>query len=172
MKILLAVPLLALPFIKLAEREFNDIDIGDVVNGSGPPTSIGGDSVPGLSPEFCDVLYLPQNRVNKKLFIRKSIHFLSICSDLTQTWNRATVSQRYPSMTRLSFDAYGVEPATNAADLNRSRCEDCALEHCCSNAHHRYRQLYPAMIHGSVHSIQRKEFIRCVGFFSQAKSKK
>lgn len=55
--LLVAAPLLALPFIKLAEREFSDIEIGDVVSGMGPPTSIGGDSVPGLSPEFCDVLF-------------------------------------------------------------------------------------------------------------------
>lgn len=49
------VPLLL--FIKLFVRAFNDIEIGDVVNGIGPPTSIGGESAfGGLPPEFCDVL--------------------------------------------------------------------------------------------------------------------
>lgn len=56
LKILLAAtPLLV--FIKLFVRELNDIEIGDVVNDIGPPTSIGGESAfGGLPPEFCDVL--------------------------------------------------------------------------------------------------------------------
>lgn len=53
--LLVAVPLLL--FIKLCVRAFNDIEIDDVVNGIGPPTSIGGESAfDGLPPEFCDVL--------------------------------------------------------------------------------------------------------------------
>lgn len=53
--LLVAVPLLL--FIKLFVRAFNDIEIGDDVNGIGPPTSIGGESAfGGLPPEFCDVL--------------------------------------------------------------------------------------------------------------------
>lgn len=53
--LLVTVPLLL--FIKLFVRAFNDIEMGDVVNGIGPPTSIGGESAfGGLPPEFCDVL--------------------------------------------------------------------------------------------------------------------
>lgn len=53
--LLVATPLVVL--IKLFVRELNDIDIGDVVNDIGPPTSIGGESAfGGLPPEFCDVL--------------------------------------------------------------------------------------------------------------------
>lgn len=41
----------------LLERDTNDIDMGDVANEMGPPTSIGGESAfGGLLPEFCDVL--------------------------------------------------------------------------------------------------------------------
>lgn len=61
-------PLLLL--IRLFEREPNAIDIGDVVNGIGPPTSIGGDSAFGLSPEFCDVLF---NKLKEKSIKRLKI---------------------------------------------------------------------------------------------------
>lgn len=41
----------------LLEREPNAMEMGDVANEIGPPTSIGGESAfGGLFPEFCDVL--------------------------------------------------------------------------------------------------------------------
>lgn len=58
---LLKMLLAATPFVFdriLLEREPNVIDIGDVANEMGPPTSIGGESAfGGLLPEFCEVLH-------------------------------------------------------------------------------------------------------------------
>lgn len=64
---LLKMLLAATPFVfdkMLLEREPSVIEMGDVANEIGPPTSIGGESAfGGLFPEFCDVL-------NKSDFIR------------------------------------------------------------------------------------------------------
>lgn len=68
------------------------------------------------------------------------------------TESQATVNQHFPNTIVTSTDDYEFASMTIEAVPNQNRCEDFVLVHLCSNVHHHYHQLYPAMIHDFAHS--------------------